>query len=147
MALILKAGAVDFISGTDMGYTNFTEQAVDIHHIFPRAYCESKFKREQWNSIVNKIPLTARTNRTVGGAAPSSYLKKIESDDHVGAADLDTFLATHQIDVTDLRSDNFKDYFPKRAKVLLGLIGKAMGKPVSNLGGEDVVAAFGVSLE
>jgi hypothetical protein len=147
MALILKAGAVDFISGTDMGYTNFTEQAVDIHHIFPRAFCESRYKREQWNSIVNKTPLTAHTNRTVGGAAPSSYLRKIESDDHVEAADLDAFLATHQIDVVDLRSDNFKDYFPKRAKALLGLISKAMGKPVSNLGGDDVVAAFGMSLE
>lgn len=147
MALILKAGAVDFISGTDMGYTNFTEQAVDIHHIFPKAYCESKFKREQWNSIVNKTPLTAHTNRTVGGAAPSIYLKKIESDDHVETADLDAFLGTHQIDVADLRSDNFKDYFPKRAKALLGLISKAMGKPVSNLSGEDVIAGFGVPLE
>jgi hypothetical protein len=147
MALILKAGAVDFISGADMGYTNFTEQAVDIHHIFPRAYCESRYKREQWNSIVNKTPLTAHTNRTVGGTAPSSYLKKIESGDHVEAADLDAFLATHQIDAADLRSDNFKDYFPKRAKALLGLISKAMGKPVSNLGGDDVVAAFGMSLD
>lgn len=147
MALILRTGAVDFISGTDMGYTNFTEQAVDIHHIFPMAYCENKFKKEQWNSIVNKTPLTARTNRTIGGAAPSSYLKKIERDNHVSMVDLDAFLATHQIDVADLRNDNFKDYFPKRAKELLDLISKAMGKPVSNLGGEDVVAAFGASLE
>ena len=88
MALILEARAVDFISGTEMGFANFTEQAVDIHHIFPRAYCENKYKREQWNSIVNKTPLTARTNRTIGGSAPSRYLRRIESEDHVTPATL-----------------------------------------------------------
>lgn len=147
MALILKAGAVDFISGTDMGFTNFTEQAVDIHHIFPRAYCDGKYKREQWNSIVNKTPLSARTNRTVGGNAPSRYLNKIESEDHVTRTDLDAFIRTHLIDVADLRSDNFTDYFVKRAKALLDLISDAMGKEIPNRGGLEVVAAFGASLE
>ncbi|NLU23279.1 MAG: DUF262 domain-containing protein, partial [Clostridiales bacterium] len=147
MALILKAGAVDFISGTDMGFTNFTEQAVDIHHIFPKAYCENKYKREQWNSIVNKTPLSAYTNRILGGSAPSHYLKKIESEGLVTPADLDGFIATHHVDVADLRADNFEDYFVKRAKSLLELISKAMGKGLPNLGSEEVVTTFGASLE
>jgi hypothetical protein len=147
MALVLKVGAVDFISGTDMGFTNFTEQAVDIHHIFPKAYCEGKYKREQWNSIVNKTPLTARTNRTVGGSAPSRYLKKIENEGHVTTKDLDGFIETHLIDVTDLRSDNFEGYYAKRAKALLTLIGNAMGKGIPNLSSDEVIAAFGDSLE
>lgn len=147
MALILEARAVDFISGTEMGFANFTEQAVDIHHIFPRAYCENKYKREQWNSIVNKTPLTARTNRTIGGSAPSRYLRRIESEDHVTPADLDRFIATHLIDVSALRADDFEGFFVKRAKALLGLISAAMGKAISNLDSDDVVAAFGVPLE
>lgn len=147
MALLLKEVAVDFISGTDMGFTNFTEQAVDIHHVFPRSYCEGKYKREQWNSIINKTPLTARTNRTIGGSAPSQYLKRVEKENHVTADDLDAFIATHFIDVADLRADNFDAYFAKRAKALLQLISKGMGKAIPNLGGEDVVAAFGTSLE
>jgi len=147
MALILKAGAVDFISGTDMGFTNFTEQAVDIHHIFPKVYCENKYKREQWNSIINKTPLSARTNRTVGGSAPSHYLAKIERDDHVESANLDSFIATHLIDIVDLRLDNFEQYFVKRAKALLGLISSAMGKSIPNLSNEEVVASFGAPLE
>jgi len=147
MALVLKAGAVDFISGSDMGFTNFTEQAVDIHHIFPRAYCEDKYRREQWNSIVNKTPLTARTNRTIGGNAPSQYLTKIENDDHVTASDLNRFVSTHLVDEADLRADNFEGYFVSRAKALLKLISNAMGKNIPNLGGDDVVTAFGASLE
>jgi hypothetical protein len=147
MALVLRDGAVDFISGTDMGFAYFTEQAVDIHHIFPRAYCENRYKREHWNSIVNKTPLSAQTNCTVGGSAPSQYLAKIERDDHVTPSDLDSFVATHLIDITDLRTDNFEGYFVKRAKALLGLISSAMGKSIPNLSGDDVVAAFGTSLE
>jgi len=147
LALILKAGAVDFISGSDMGFTNFTEQAVDIHHIFPIAYSNLKYKRDHWNSVVNKTPLSARTNRTVGGSAPSDYLKKIEEEGRVAPENLDGFIKTHLIDVSDLRADNFEGYFIKRAKALLGLISQAMGKTISELGSEEVVASFGASLE
>ncbi len=147
LALILKAGAVDFISGSDMGFTNFTEQAVDIHHIFPIAYSSQKYKRDHWNSVVNKTPLSARTNRTVGGSAPSDYLKKIEEEGRVAPENLDGFIKTHLIDVSDLRADNFEGYFIKRAKALLGLISQAMGKTISELGSEEVVASFGASLE
>jgi hypothetical protein len=65
----------------------------------------------------------------------------------VDEADLDRFAASHSISVMDLRNDNYDDYFMKRAKSLLILIGKAMGKPVTGLGGEDVIKEFGVSLE
>lgn len=147
MALILKAGAVDFISGADMGFTNFTEQAVDIHHIFPKAYSEGRYKSEQWNSIVNKTPLSARTNRTIGGSAPSRYLKNIEREGHVNSLDLEKFIATHLVDIECLRSDDFVSYFPKRAKSLLDLISKAMDKSIPNLDSEEVVAAFGASLQ
>jgi len=146
LALILKEGARDFISGSEMDFTNFTEQAVDIHHIFPKDYCASRYKQEQWNSIVNKTPLSARTNRTVGGSAPSHYLKKIE-ESRVTPSDLDSYIASHLIDVADLRADNFEAYFVKRAKALLGLISSVMGKALPNLGGDDVIAAFGASLE
>lgn len=146
MALILKAGAVDFISGRAMDFTVFLDESVDIHHIFPRAYCENKYSRDKWNSIVNKTPLSARTNRTIGGSAPSKYMKQIENDDHVNATDLDSYAATHLIDISDLRSDSFDEYFIKRSKAILSLISSAMGKSITNLGGDDVIKAFGRSL-
>ena len=148
MALILKAKAIDFISGKEMDFTVFSDENIDIHHIFPRAYSEAQnYSKSKWNSIVNKTPLSYRTNRIIGGNAPSIYLKKIEKDGHVTADNVNTYAATHLIDVDDFRTDNFDEYFLKRAKALLRLIGSAMGKPVTNLGGEDVITAFGAPLE
>jgi hypothetical protein len=148
MALILKAKACDFISGKEMDFTTFADERIDIHHIFPQAYCEKmKISRAKYNSIVNKTPLSIRTNRVIGGSEPSRYLKRLERDGHVSEAQLNKFVASHLVDVGDLRKNAFDGFFVKRAKSLLELIGEAMGKPVTGLGGEEVVKEFGVSLE
>ncbi len=147
MALILGEGARDFISGDKMDFTNFVADYVDIHHIFPQKYCEKQgYDKRKWNCIVNKTPIAYRTNRKIGGAAPSKYLKAIEGT-NVSAAALDTNVASHGIDVASLRKDDFDTFFALRAKTLLGLIAKAMGKQINNLDSTDVVEAFGMSLE
>lgn len=148
MALILKTGCLDFISGSPMDFTVFIDDNVDIHHIFPQEYCESNsIPKKKWNSIVNKTPLSARTNRIIGGSAPSKYLKHIESADHVTEEKLDASVSTHLVDVDCLRADNFDAYFLHRAKSLINIISKSMGKPVTNLAGDDVITGFGGSLE
>jgi hypothetical protein len=145
MALILAEGAKDFISGDKMDFTNFSED-IDIHHIFPRKYCENNgHDSGKWNSIVNKTPLRSRTNRVIGGDAPSKYLKSIE--EKVSASALDAYIETHHIDVTSLRNDDFDAFLALRAKTLLDLIGKAMGKHIGNRDSTDVVEAFGKSLD
>ncbi len=71
MAQLLKKGCCDFISGSAMDFTTFLDENTDIHHVFPRAFCENNnYSSEKWNSIVNKTPLFARTNRVLGGRAP-----------------------------------------------------------------------------
>ena len=146
MALILGEGAKDFISGDKMDFTNFVADYVDIHHIFPQRYCESKgYERRKWNCIVNKTPIAYRTNRKIGGVAPSEYLKAIEKN--VSADALDTNIQSHGIDLTSLREDDFDAFFAFRAKTLLELIGKSMGKRIANLDSTDVVEAFGVALD
>jgi len=146
MALLLKAGCMDFVSGRPMDFTSFIDEAIDIHHIFPRAYAEKHYKREKWNSIVNKTPLFARTNRILGGHAPSVYLGRIERDDKVNAEDLKKYISSHFIDMEQLKTDNFNDYFADRAKALLDLISDAMGKTIANRDSEETIAAFGKSL-
>lgn len=147
MALILAEGARDFINGVKMDYANFASEFVDIHHIFPQKYCEEQgYDKRKWNSIVNKTPIAYRTNRKIGGVAPSKYLKAIE-DTNVSAADLNANVESHGIDVTSLRNDDFDTFFALRAKTLLGFISKAMGKNINNLNGTDVIEAFGMSLE
>ena len=147
MALVLKHGAVDFMSGTPMDFTFYNDNPVDIHHIFPQDYCKKcGYPRRRWNSVVNKTPISAHTNRVVKGSAPSVYARKIEADDHVTAEDFDVYMASHVVDVDLLRADDFDGYFVERAKGIISLISDAMGKPVTNLDGDDVVEGFGAAL-
>ncbi len=152
MALLLKAGCSDLVSGSAMDFTTFFDEntdtpQVDIHHIFPKAYCESKdYKRAKWNSIVNKTPLFSRTNRILGGKAPSAYLAKIENDNKVFVPDIDRYLISHKIDVASIRKDDFDSFFIARAKELLDLISAAMGRTIPNRDSEEIVAAFGGEL-
>lgn len=148
MALILKKGCLDFISGSPMDFTVFIDENTDIHHIFPKAYCKSKkIDKRKWNSIVNKTPLFARTNRIIGGNAPSKYMENIERNNHVTKVDLDNFVSTHLINVNYMRNDNFDEYFVERAKSILNLISTAMGKSISNLDSDEVINEFGKSLK
>lgn len=147
MALVLQSGAQDFISGSQMDFTVFLDENTDIHHIFPKAYCEKNvIEKVKWNSIVNKTPLFARTNRIIGGKAPSEYLKQIAKDNHVGLVQLDGFVGSHKIDVPSMRGDKFDTFFIERAKSLLTLIGAAMGKPVGERDSADIISVFGASL-
>jgi hypothetical protein len=148
MALILGEDAKDFISGEKMDFTNFVADSIDIHHIFPQNYCEGKgYDKRKWNSIINKTPISFRTNRTIGGVAPSKYLKKIVDNERVSAQSLDENVASHGIDVTSLREDDFETFFALRAKNLLDLISKATGKQITNLNSTEVIDAFGRPLD
>jgi hypothetical protein len=84
-----------------------------------------------WNSVINKTPICARTNRIIGGNAPSQYLGSLERNHDVNHDVLDNILATHIVDVEAIRSDNFAAYFERRRQGLLNLIEDATGKPVS----------------
>ena len=42
MALLMKIGSLDLINGDPIETTTYFDQAVDIHHIFPRAYAEQQ---------------------------------------------------------------------------------------------------------
>jgi hypothetical protein len=66
-ALLMKGGALDFRSGQKFDHTIFFGENVDIHHIFPKAWCEVQgIKPAVFDSIINKTPLTYRTNRIIG---------------------------------------------------------------------------------
>ena len=81
-ALLMKEGAQDFRSGQKFDHTVFFGENVDIHHIFPQDWCKKKgIKPKVYDSIINKTPLSYRTNRIIGGVAPSVYLGKLEESD------------------------------------------------------------------
>lgn len=149
MALLYKEKCEDFMNATTIDLVNSMIQAPDIHHIFPEAYCKNQnLPRKKWNSIVNKTPILLQTNRSIGGYAPSVYtagiMKKV---DGLTEEALRARIESHLINYDALIADDFDTYFIDRAKALLLLIEKAMGKPVSDKGAETTIEQFGVSLE
>ncbi len=147
MALILKNHCKDFISGREMDFTVYKSENIDIHHIFPRNYCEkNNLSKEKWNSVVNKTPISYSTNREIGGVAPSEYLKKIEEKGQVDYNSLNDYLQTHLIDVSAARSNDFEKHIVLRAKLLLDAIEKATGKIISGKDSDEVISKFGERL-
>lgn len=132
-ALLMKEGAQDFRSGQRFDHTVFFGERVDIHHIFPKEWCRQQgIKPDVFDSIINKTPLSYRTNRIIGGVSPSSYIAKLESGNGsnppISAENLDNYLKSHLINPKLLRSDNFEAFMEERQRHLLELIEKAMGK-------------------
>lgn len=131
--LILRQGSRDFFWKATIRELDHEEVALDIHHIFPRAWCEQKgIKPAVFNSIVNKTPISYRANRMIGGKAPSQYLAAIQSHQQVRLSEesMNAILRSHFIDPEALRSDDFSGFFEKRREALLKLVEEAMGKTI-----------------
>lgn len=132
-ALLLKAGAVDWRTGEKAEVTEYFDESVDIHHVFPKAWCEkARLDPAVYNSIINKTPLTARTNRIIGGASPSSYLERLEKAAETGPEGVAQRVRTHLADPDLMARDDFDGFFATRRAALLRRISAAMGKVISD---------------
>lgn len=132
-ALLMKEGSQDFRSGQKFDHTVFFGENVDIHHIFPQDWCRTQgIKPAVFDSIINKTPLSYRTNRIIGGVGPSEYLAKLERGNNstppIASEKLDGYLQSHLINPALLRTDRFEEFMEDRQKRLLGLIEQATGK-------------------
>jgi hypothetical protein len=109
----------------------FFNDRIDIHHIFPQDWCKKNdIKPSVFNSIVNKTPLSKRSNILIGGDAPSIYLRRIEQKQGLSSEKLDKILRSHFIKPHFLRNDDFEGFFRSRLEKLAGIVGEAMGKMV-----------------
>lgn len=134
-ALLMKEGAQDFRSGQKFDHIVFFGENIDIHHIFPKKWCEErKIKPAVYDSIINKSPSSYRTNRIIGGAAPSDYLGKLEAGNSetppIPPQNLDRYLASHLLDPQLLRSNDFQSFMDDRQARLLRMIEQATGQAV-----------------
>ena len=130
-ALLLGNGATDWMEGKALNKVQYTELKVDIHHIFPQKWCnENSIDDERRESIVNKTGISAKTNRTIGGVAPSIYLDKVERLAQITAGQLDESVGTHLVPALNLRADDFDTFFINRRESLCLLVEEAMGKSV-----------------
>lgn len=147
MALMMLANCKDFISGDTIDLMNYFDDNIDIHHIFPKKYCdENDISQNKCDSIVNKAPLSARTNRRIGGNSPSIYLERIVKNENVERTALDEHLRSQMIDPELLATDNFSAFLVHRAAKLLDHIEDAMGKKIAGRDSEETVNDFGATL-
>jgi hypothetical protein len=135
--LVLREGSRDWFWKATIRELDADEIALDIHHIFPRDWCEKQgIEKNRYDSILNKTPISYKANRKVGGDAPSRYLPKIQQEKQValGDAEMDELLASHALSPTLLRQDFFEGFVEDRRRRLSKLIETAMGKPVTPTG-------------
>jgi hypothetical protein len=134
-ALLMLEGARDFRSGKQFDHAVFFGENTDIHHIFPQQWCKNKHIDAQvYDSIINKTPLGYKTNRMIGGSAPSGYLHRLEmgGDDipPIGRDSLNSYLKSHLINPDYARADDFLGFMEDRQRRLVTIIEHAMGKSV-----------------
>lgn len=130
-ALLLGNRARDWMEDKALDQVQYVNLAVDIHHIFPQKWCnDNGIDDERRESVINKTAISATTNRTILGAAPSSYVQVIEKKAQIAPARLDALVEAHLVPAHLLRSDDFDGYFVERRRRLCELVEKAMGKSV-----------------
>ena len=140
--------AHDFQTGDTIRQHILRNERIEAHHIFPKVWCcknhqvsRKDFRSSPFNSVINKTPLWGRTNRTIGGNAPSNYLDDIKAWSDQSAFDFDTGtiktttmeakLDSHLIPIDVFQADNFEEFFEQRKEALLKKIEAVMGKPVN----------------
>ena len=130
-ALLMRSGCRDFKTNRPTDIMTFFNDQIDIHHIFPQSWCKKRdIPPAVFNSIVNKTPLSKGSNISIGGDAPSVYLRRIEEQEGVSPIVLDEILRSHLIEPEHLRNDDFDSYFDARMEALSKIVADAMGKPV-----------------
>ena len=148
-ALLMAEGARDLRSGQHFKDTVFFDEYVDIHHIFPQDWCKKqKIEPKVFDTVINKSPLSYKTNRILGGVAPSVYLERLEAGGKdtppIARHALDQYLASHAMDPDLLRADDFAGFMADREARLLAMISKATGHAITRADaapeeGEDVM--------
>jgi len=132
--LVLREGAEDWFWRTSIRDLKIYEISIDIHNIFPRAWCDSqRIPRSRYDSILNKTLLSYKANRKIASNAPADYIAKLQADKQVGLTDeaMDAVLATHALSPSLMREGDFYAFVEDRRSRLCDLVEIAMGKVVS----------------
>ena len=131
--LVLRQGAKDFYWKATIHQLTTDGIELDIHHIFPKAWCRAKsISSKKYDAIINKTPISYKANRKIGGNAPATYLHNLQNETQVGLtnAQMDAILETHLIDSAAMRANDFEQFYQKRKLALLKLIEGVMGKTI-----------------
>ena len=133
----MKNGAADWRTGQSLTLSDWHNENIDIHHIFPKKWCQKtaipSIPSRLFDSVINKTPIDAKTNRIISGNAPSHYLAQLRNVNNK----LNHVLETHWLNPELLQSDQFVECFVERGEAMLNLIEQAMNKQIS--GGRETL--------
>lgn len=142
-ALLIRDGGLDFRTGEPIDVQMYFDVKIDIHHIFPRAFCEkNNIESNLYDSIINKTALSAKTNKIIGGRSPSEYLEILRKDWEISEERQDKILESHVIDIYAMKNNIFDRFFDTRKEALLKRIENATGKNIPRESKEDGVKAL-----
>lgn len=130
-ALMMDENTKDWLSATKIDFSTYFSESIDIHHIFPVAWCEkNNIPRNDFDCIINKTPLSGRTNRIVRGDAPSKYLERLKKYAGVSDSEFNDILRSHVVSPDYMYKDDFYGFFNNRKEQILQRIEKAIGKQI-----------------
>lgn len=130
-ALMMDENTKDWLSATKIDFSTYFSESIDIHHIFPVAWCEkNNIPRNDYDCIINKTPLSGRTNRIVSGDAPSKYLERLKKYAGVSDSEFNDILRSHLVSPDYMYKDDFYGFFNNRKEQILQRIEKAIGKQI-----------------
>lgn len=143
MALLRKEKCKDFRTREELCEM---VRGVDNHHIFPEAYCRDReLPKENWNSVVNRTLITAKTNRQIGGNAPSKYLPMFCQDNKIEKSEMKEILTAHFIKYSAVTKDDFGSFFRTRANKIIRAIERVTGKIAGDAESEAVDGFVSIS--
>ncbi|MGR3485346.1 MAG: GmrSD restriction endonuclease domain-containing protein [Paracoccaceae bacterium] len=129
--LLMREGCRDFVSGDPVDLMTVHDSPMDIHHVFPAAWCRKRdLPWQAWDTIVNKAAIARSTNRSIGGDAPSAYLTRIQGRHEIDDATMDDILRSHLLDPAAMRADDIDAALAHRRAALCDLIGTKLHTPV-----------------
>lgn len=130
-ALLMDENTKDWLLGSKIDNLTYFRDSIDIHHIFPRHWCEKNgIPRSDYDTIINKTPLSKGTNIFVGGEAPSKYLIRLEKKAEASTEEINDLLRTHLVSPDIIRTDDFYAFIEDRKESILQRIETAMGKTI-----------------
>ena len=122
--LLVIQGARDWMTGQLPQHDD-----LDDHHIVPASWGRKHLKGNEINSVLNRTPLTADTNRNViGDQLPNQYLPRLIANN--GAATVREILASHFISPKaqevllrdPFTPDDFNEFLAERQRTMLDAI-------------------------
>jgi hypothetical protein len=122
--LLILNGARDWITG------NVSQSDdLDDHHIVPSSWGYKKLQGDSINTILNRTPLTAETNREfIRDRLPNDYLPeliKTSGDDKVRAILENHFISAHALDIllrNPFTPNDFQDFINERQRTIFDAI-------------------------